>query len=347
MLKLTFDRASFLVAASLLAPAACALAACRGQVSLGGNEDGGPQPVVGQDSGYPGPDSGYPGADGGLGGDDAAPSADSSTDGSVHPPDGCTGRVYGSECVLTLAQNQINARALAAAGMDVYWLISACAGAPCAMSASSYADGVTTVLGNVPSANLGSLAVGGDEVYWTNTATANIQSVSTSGGAVADIDVGDAGVSGYGLAVNQTTLYFLTGPSDGASGSIASMPIAGGTPTIVASGLSSPAALNVVGSSLYWLDTADGYVMTMPTTGGHALADLSGITGATGLAVDGTNAYWITRTVPAALMRAPLSGDGPVVTLYTEEELDAVAVDANNVYVTDSMAGNVYAISPK
>jgi hypothetical protein len=126
------------------------------------------------------------------------------------------------------------------------------------------------------------------------------------GGGITGGDGGDAAIPDGGaalanasnpayLAVSGTSLYYTnfgTGPSDG---TVSSVPLGGGTPTDLASGLDSPWALTVAGNTVYFTISranGTGAVFSVPTAGGAVTSIQDSVTGTFGIVNDGTNLFW-------------------------------------------------------
>jgi hypothetical protein len=122
-------------------------------------------------------------------------------------------------------------------------------------------------------------------LYWVSSTNAFL-SVSSLGGPLGVI--AQVGVS-QDFVIDAANAYFL----DLATGNISKLPLAGGTPTPLATGLPSavPLPLMLDGTYLYWLDSAN--IAKVPVAGGSAIPVLDfNFTGAA-LAIDGTSVYWI------------------------------------------------------
>jgi hypothetical protein len=70
------------------------------------------------------------------------------------------------------------------------------------------------------------------------------------------------------------------------------VPLAGGTPTTLASGQMMPLDLAVDATSVYWTDSTGGTVMKVPLAGGTPTTLASGQSSPDYIAVDGTSVYW-------------------------------------------------------
>lgn len=107
---------------------------------------------------------------------------------------------------------------------------------------------------------------------------------------------------GGGVAVNGTTVYFF----DGAA--LVSVPLAGGAPTPLATGLDEPRSIALDATHVYW--TAEGgkgapetgALMKVPPAGGTPDTLVSGLTRPFGLAVDSTSVYWAGSEAPEPSM---------------------------------------------
>jgi len=115
------------------------------------------------------------------------------------------------------------------------------------------------------------------------------------------------------------------------------------SPTVLASGQSSPTSIVSDGANVYWINTGTVHsVMKVPVNGGTPVAVATGLRQPNYLAIDATNAYWIdaASTFPngAILMSAPLDGsdaiDGgaPTVLATNNVGLQKFVVAGGNIY---------------
>jgi hypothetical protein len=115
------------------------------------------------------------------------------------------------------------------------------------------------------------------------------------------------------------------------------------SPTVLASGQSSPTSIVSDGTHVYWTNTGTvRSVMKVPVTGGTPVAVATGLRQPGYLAVDATNAYWTDQatTFPdgTILMSAPLDGsagvDGgaPTVLVASAIALLQFVVAGGNIY---------------
>jgi hypothetical protein len=118
-------------------------------------------------------------------------------------------------------------------------------------------------------------------------------------------------VGAYGIAVNATTIFFAAQNNTGTATEIETLPLAGGTPLVIASGQLQALSVAVDGTNVYWLDND-------PNLGTLSSAPLP--TGGT----PGT------ITVLASKLDTPIG----------------LAVDATGVYYTGSGGGRVWRLTP-
>lgn len=123
----------------------------------------------------------------------------------------------------------------------------------------------------------------------------------------------------FAIAVDATDVYWTD-----ASGTVMRVPISGGSPATLASGLGDvPYAIALDESSVYWTITGDampnaGSVMMLPKRGGTPITLASGINVPAAIAVDATGVYWDDTLFVGGgmgrgvIMRAPLDGGAPV-----------------------------------
>jgi hypothetical protein len=138
------------------------------------------------------------------------------------------------------------------------------------------------------------------------------------------------------IAVDATSVYWLDGMASGGGGSVMKVPVAGGTPTTLASGSTDAIERFVVdATNVYWA-TWSGTIMKVPLGGGTPtkLCSYPGNRSTSAIAVDAANVYWSVYTGDA-FMKVPLSG-GVATTVLARQpgmnEIDDMAVDATSIY---------------
>jgi hypothetical protein len=138
--------------------------------------------------------------------------------------------------------------------------------------------------------DVNSFTLDATSVYWTskplNETIGSIQKIGLAGGATTPIaDVTEPGA----VAVSSDTIFWI---EEGEN--LMSRPLAGGTATPIASG-SAIVELLVDGDFLYWADCGGGAVVAIPLGGGDPINVATGLGCAMGLAVDDTYVYWVDR----------------------------------------------------
>ena len=116
-----------------------------------------------------------------------------------------------------------------------------------------------------------------------------------------------------------------------------------GLPQVVES-FSGSMALAVDGTNLYWTEDLNGTVMKVPLAGGTPTVLASGQYGAVGIAVDATNVYWATdpadfsgsppSNTPFVLAKVPIEGGSPTILVSNFDGRLSIATDGTNVYWT-------------
>ena len=153
---------------------------------------------------------------------------------------------------------------------------------------------------------------------------------------VCPVVLASASVNPWNLAVNASAVYWTeTGP-DG--GRVMSVGFDGGAPVVIASNRPAAWAIALNGTSVYWSQAGSGNaVWSAPLAGGPAVM-LATAPYPNSLAVGGGAVYWASP-FPAGsgtLMKLALEAGALPETIASDGSPFAVAVDATNVYWTES-----------
>lgn len=178
--------------------------------------------------------------------------------------------------------------------------------------------------------------------------------VPSPGGGVghgADASLGDGGAAlasasnPEGLFVAGDLVYYTNGATGADDGRVSVVAATGGTPTDLATNLSGPRAVIVVGPTVYFTlapKSGTGGLSSVPAAGGSVTSIQTGVTGAAGLATDGTSIFW---TLDAAnggggafVERVAVSGGTPAQVLDFGGDVSptGLAVSGTDVYVPTS-----------
>jgi hypothetical protein len=159
----------------------------------------------------------------------------------------------------------------------------------------------------------------------------------------------------WGIVVDATSVYWVndeasvpgSNSSEHGKGSVMKVPLGGGTPTTLASGLTFPAGIAVDATNVYWTTAGDSietasHIMKAPLSGGTATTLVSGLNMTnlyTSIAVDATNVYW-TNPNGASVMKVSLDGGAPITLASSQNNPASITVNATGVYWT-SYVSNV------
>ncbi len=128
-------------------------------------------------------------------------------------------------------------------------------------------------------------------IYWGDPVTDTIMKVPLSGGCPTVIATAHL-ITGCNIAVDATSVYWTEGSGDPA-GNVMRAPKGGGAATVLASGQEYPSEIAVLGTTLYWLNSAaNGALMKMPATGGTPTTLATGLDDAYQFAVSPKGIYW-------------------------------------------------------
>lgn len=206
------------------------------------------------------------------------------------------------------------------------------------------------------------MVVSGTSVYWSATLVQEVRTVISASGAVMGASLDGCGSTSFAktpasaLVVGGTTLYFTEGIFQG-GGSVVGVPLAGGTPTTLASYANSPSGIATDGVSVYWasgglMGKYDGAVYAAPVSGGKpvALAEAQDVPSA--VAVDDSRVYWLNAGINnyanGAVLSMPKAGGAITRLAMGQNNPFAIAVDATSVYWANGSSlrgsGGVYKV---
>jgi hypothetical protein len=212
--------------------------------------------------------------------------------------------------------------------------------------------GAVTTLATVNANSLESIAVSSSAVFWTDIGAGTVMSVPLAGGEVTALASSQNNPAN--IAVDETNVYWTnlgTWKSDETTsyvdGAVMSVPLRGGTPTALATGVSKPEAITVDAVNIYWGSVgAQNTVMQLPKGGGTAIAlnvgPGSGTTGPglLGIVSDGTNVYW-TDEYYGFVLKAPVGGGSITMLASSQDAPTALTIDATDVYWLNFGTGSV------
>jgi hypothetical protein len=281
----------------------------------------------------------------------------------------------GTGRVLVTSPNDASAFALDAT--NVYWAdpgSSSAGHVDGSIRSVPIAGGAATVLATGQAWPI-SVAVDSTFVYWVNagsaTGTWSVMKVPIAGGVAVSLASG-ANVA-TSLALVNGVLFWVTASAERVqilpgtdlqqtvftSTTLLSMPVGGGTPATVATGVTTSlpypddggdfaraGTLLADATRVYWSD-GNSQVLAVSATGGSPTVLASGQVHPLGLALDGQNLYWVNHgsgwpsgSADGAVLKVALSGGAPIAMATSQNAPVAVAVDGTSIYWTTSTLGN-------
>ena len=180
-------------------------------------------------------------------------------------------------------------------------------------------------------------------LYWTD-GLGDIPTVTVIGGVptAPHVVVNDQNGPAW-VAASGGTVYW----ADRGTGAIMAVPVAGGTPTALASGQNDPTDVAVDNGTVYWADSSvtDGAIMAVPVTGGTPVVLASGQPDPISLTASGGVVYWIDRG-SREIMEEPEGNGGEVYQILVDDPGAPVDLAAGGgfVYWADSVTGQVMAM---
>jgi hypothetical protein len=274
----------------------------------------------------------------------------------------CAGVCASGRCVEALACEEGYAASIAVHGGQVFWVNPDYESDGDVRAVPIEGGTPTTRSSGGPTAGpelcglgcLGGLAVDGTSIYWVNpgvrgNSDGTVMKMPLDGGTATTLASGQN--LPVAIAIDSTSVYWTNYGSDvhggdggGAKdGSVMSVPLEGGTPTILAQGQKFPLGIATDGTNVYWLSQGGPAVMTAPLAGGTPMALASARSWGTGIAVDSTGVYW-SSPGERAVTRTPLDGSAGTILFSTpsaDPAPNGIAIDDKNVYWTEFLGGGI------
>jgi hypothetical protein len=138
-----------------------------------------------------------------------------------------------------------------------------------------------------------------------------------------------------GAAIEGDFVYY----AETEPGTVSKIPLAGGSPVVIARGQAGPRDVKVKAGFVYWANHRGGTVARAPIGGGEAQVIAHGQKRPRGLALDDQSAYWA-DDVYETLVKSPLAGGGRQA-LGKEDDLADMTADATGLYFTRAERGEV------
>lgn len=121
-----------------------------------------------------------------------------------------------------------------------------------------------------------------NNLYWV--AGGNLMKLAKTGGVAVPMTA----AAPSDITSDGTNVYWVVA----GDGTLRRIPVTGGTPVILASGLGAPSSVAVDETHVYWTNPGGGQVMRIPKSGGSPVTLASGQESPQDIAVDETSIYW-------------------------------------------------------
>lgn len=213
---------------------------------------------------------------------------------------------------------------------DVYWSDVAVTNEDFKLSTMPKAGGATRVIETHRKASFTGLTIDGTYLCWVTSQggalTRQVLSMASDAETLGTLT--DAGQNVQELAISGSKAYY--GRTTDLSAELMSIPLAGGSPTVVLSSLDGFAnSVRADARRVYVSD--DKTVRAVDVASGKPSTIAAQQEGPTGLFVDGDEIYWA-NVRAGTIKRARVDGSCPVTIASGQGEPSAVVVDANRVY---------------
>jgi hypothetical protein len=155
------------------------------------------------------------------------------------------------------------------------------------------------------------------------------------------------------IVVTGGYVYYIEGGTNGNFGTVQRIPVSGGTPTTIISGLNQANGLVLDATNVYVISAGSGSttgsILRAPLAGGTPTTILSGQQGNTlrGLAIDGTYAYFTYAfTAPGgSIARVPLTGGTPTTIVSGIAGPESIAVNGSCLYYASGSPGAILRVT--
>ena len=180
------------------------------------------------------------------------------------------------------------------------------------------------------------VALGPTSLFWV-TASGSVQSMPKAGGAVQTLGTEVNGVT-WGVAIDASYFYFAATAS--LSATISRVPLSGGPVTDLVTVAADVTAIAVDAANVYFVD--GDALSSVPVAGGTSSVIANGFSGTMALKADSGNVYAsisLGNGPTGSVVRIPVTGGPPTVLAGSQWIPSGLALDATCVYWADADLG--------